>query len=242
VFSSEARRKLKYYVYLYIDPRTNRPFYVGKGKGNRCFSHLRSCDKSEKAKILDELRKLELKPSIDILKYGLTEPEALLVEATAIDLLDLGTLANEVRGHGTKHGSRATVADVAAMLTDKRAKISDPVVLININRAYRPRMGLQALYDATRASWKVAPDRHKPAYALSVYRGVVREVFAIETWLRAGRTMRLEDVDGRPPEPHDRWEFVGRVAKDEIRKKYIHRSVADDTKRGAQNPVRYVHC
>lgn len=29
-----------YYVYELIDPRTNLPFYVGKGKGNRMYSHL----------------------------------------------------------------------------------------------------------------------------------------------------------------------------------------------------------
>ncbi|MCD4792497.1 MAG: hypothetical protein K8R54_04630 [Bacteroidales bacterium] len=32
--------KLKYYVYLYSDPETNEIFYIGKGKGNRVFSHL----------------------------------------------------------------------------------------------------------------------------------------------------------------------------------------------------------
>jgi hypothetical protein len=29
-----------YYVYHYIDPRTMLPFYVGKGKDNRCYDHL----------------------------------------------------------------------------------------------------------------------------------------------------------------------------------------------------------
>ena len=29
-----------YYIYHYIDPRDNLPFYVGKGKDNRCFDHL----------------------------------------------------------------------------------------------------------------------------------------------------------------------------------------------------------
>lgn len=39
---------LGYYVYLYIDPRDNRPFYVGKGKNNRVFAHLD--DRNESAK------------------------------------------------------------------------------------------------------------------------------------------------------------------------------------------------
>lgn len=29
-----------YYVYQYVDPETNKPFYIGKGKDNRMFHHL----------------------------------------------------------------------------------------------------------------------------------------------------------------------------------------------------------
>ena len=30
-----------YYVYALIDPITDLPFYIGKGKNNRCYSHLK---------------------------------------------------------------------------------------------------------------------------------------------------------------------------------------------------------
>ena len=33
MFSAKVREDLKSYVYLYIDPRSRKPFYVGKGKG-----------------------------------------------------------------------------------------------------------------------------------------------------------------------------------------------------------------
>lgn len=36
----DLENTLKYYVYVYIDPRNGEPFYIGRGKGNRMFSHL----------------------------------------------------------------------------------------------------------------------------------------------------------------------------------------------------------
>lgn len=38
-----------YYVYELIDPRTGIPFYVGKGKKNRAYSHLREAISSSKS-------------------------------------------------------------------------------------------------------------------------------------------------------------------------------------------------
>jgi hypothetical protein len=32
-FPTLVQERLGYYVYVLIDPRVNRPFYVGKGKG-----------------------------------------------------------------------------------------------------------------------------------------------------------------------------------------------------------------
>ena len=34
MFTPKVREKLKFYVYLYVDPRDDSVFYVGKGKGN----------------------------------------------------------------------------------------------------------------------------------------------------------------------------------------------------------------
>jgi hypothetical protein len=203
---------------------------------------LKAATDSEVAQTIRALRRLGLEPVIEILKYGLTEREALLVEATAIDLLEIETLTNRVRGSGARVGSRGSVDAIAAMLNARPVTIVDPVILININREYRPSMDLQALYDATRSAWRVGTKRKEPRYALSVFRGVVREVFEIVEWVPGGTTMRVRDTDGRPRPRQGRWEFVGHVAEDRVRRRYLNRSVADYFKPGAQNPIMYVGC
>ncbi|WP_191905842.1 hypothetical protein [Nitrincola iocasae] len=40
-FPAEVIEKLKNYVYRLIDPRNGETFYVGRGIGNRLYSHIR---------------------------------------------------------------------------------------------------------------------------------------------------------------------------------------------------------
>ena len=241
-FPPKVREKLKYYVYLYIDPRDGKPFYVGKGKGNRAFGHLSDTSETEKVQFIQELHSLGLEPQIELLKYGLTEEEALLVEATAIDLIDVKKLTNLSRGHGSRHGSRANVKDIVASLGARDVEVVDPAILININRAYRYGMLPIELYDATRSAWKVGARREKARFALSVYRGVVREVYEIAEWIPGRSSMRHNDKEEYYDPIQKRWEFVGKIADDSVRKRYCGRSVAKYFPKGARNPIMYVNC
>lgn len=241
-FPPKVAEQLEFYVYLYLDPRDGVPFYVGKGRGNRCFSHLREGLETGPAQIVRELEKLGLKPEIELLKYGLSEVEALLVEATAIDLLGLPALSNKVRGHGSRVGARAGIDEIIARLGAREVTITENAVLININREYRHGMPPQELYDATRSAWKVGARADSAEFAFSVYRGVVREVYRIEAWHECGTTFNSRFEDGKAPPRAGRWEFVGRIADDRFRRKYLHMSVAHYFKPGAQNPIQYVNC
>jgi hypothetical protein len=241
-FSSKVSERLKFYVYLYVDPRTEVPFYIGKGKGNRCFAHLHDKRESEKVRHIEELRKLGLQPRIELLKYGLTEKESLLVESTAIDLLDVTSLTNASRGHGSRFDSRAPVEEIVATLDAKQVRIKEPAILININKAYRFGLTAVELYDFTRSAWKVGPKRTQAKYALSIYRGVIREVYEIAAWVPGRATMRSADQEHVPDYENGRWEFVGKIANDSLRNQYIGRSVAHYFKPGAQNPIMYVNC
>ena len=78
---------LGHYVYVYVDPRNNKPFYIGKGQGNRALGHLQDTNDSnhEKAKKLKEIRDAGMDSVIYLLRYGMTDTGARMVKAAAID-------------------------------------------------------------------------------------------------------------------------------------------------------------
>jgi hypothetical protein len=117
--------------------------------------------------------------------------------------------------------------------------ISEPVIAININQTFRPGMNSGDLYDFTRGIWRLSlRTAGKAKYAFSVYGGVVKEVFEIDQWHPAGTTPYINQrfID---PILKDRFEFVGRVADDNIRDKYIEKTLP---KKHGQNPIRYFNC
>lgn len=241
-FNKRVRDELGWYVYLYSDPETREVFYVGKGKGNRCFAHLNAKGDAQKAQKIDRLRKIGQSPRIDILRGGLKQAEAFLVESAVIEALGIDSLSNNVRGHGAVQWGRDEVSEVAARLGAKPAKINDPSILIKVTFGFRPDMTIPQMYDATRGCWKTGTKRSKAKYAMCVYGNVIREVFEISAWLPAGATMKARHLDGRPKPEKGRWEFVGRVADEKVRKRYRGKSVEAWYGWGAQNPIRYVSC
>ena len=57
-FPSDVTRKLKTYVYRLIDPRNGKTFYVGKGRVNRVFSHIRAEETLEGDEINNKLKRI----------------------------------------------------------------------------------------------------------------------------------------------------------------------------------------
>jgi hypothetical protein len=231
----EVGDALASYVYVYIDPRNGQAFYVGKGKGNRLFSHLDDQTESEKVRRIAELRAAGVEPQIDVLRYGLSDTDAALVEAAAIDLIGRPPQTNVVAGHHTQSFGRITSQEVIAMLTAKPVVVREPAILITINQLYRSGMSPQELYEATRGFWVVGPRREKAELALAVYQGVVREVYRIRAWHQAA-TSEYATRDSEANRGSGRWEFEGEIA-DDVRDGYVGRSVG----KGGQNPIRYVN-
>lgn len=97
--------KLIYYVYIYKDPETNLPFYVGKGKKNRYRNHLfETVEKSENKHKTRKIKKIQdagLTPVIDFYIKGVDEKTAFQIEELLIKqygrigLDDNGILTNK---------------------------------------------------------------------------------------------------------------------------------------------------
>lgn len=89
-----------YYVYYLINPETNNPFYIGKGKGNRCKQHL--TDKIEYSKNkrltghIKKLREKGIEPVIIKFKENLKEEDAYILEEKQI--LKYGRIGFEKNG------------------------------------------------------------------------------------------------------------------------------------------------
>jgi len=71
----EVADRLGFYVYLYVDPRDGKAFYVGKGQGSRALAHLSASAESRKVARLRELAEAGLEPRIDILAHALRDEE-----------------------------------------------------------------------------------------------------------------------------------------------------------------------
>ncbi len=235
--------RLGYYVYLYLDPRDGKVFYIGKGKGERCLDHLFEDDDHPKVKCIREIFAAGLEPRIEMLAHGLrTEQEAYNIESAAIGLLGLENLTNRVVGKDSLRFGRKGLSELEGYYAAKPVKISDPVILIRVNQLYRHGMPAAELYDITRGVWVLSAERaSKMKYVFAVYEGVVRDVYEPEKWLPALTTPYPNRTDLVPDDAKGRIEFVGKPAPEAIRQKYLLGDVTAYTKVSPQSPCLYIN-
>ena len=232
----------KYYVYA-LCKRDDTPFYIGKGSGQRVFQHrkaarlaeesiksdntLTKAEKKNRIKQLKERLKTILKQKNNlqmvIIKWGLTENEALMCESALINLLEftkettVEELTNVVNGHASEveKTSRALGKKTKARTLQQflmECAIDDrPIkklthyrfVVININRLYPEcldatgQANLHKVGECVRACWWLGQinQANSPEYILATYQMRVVGIFHVTKAL----TIKGELEQGRLP-------------------------------------------
>ncbi len=214
------------------------PLISGDWKDRMCFAI--NIEGQEEKKITDNFIKILSKENIqsgvsvvslkkmrEVYKKKMEEKANNIMKENEYDNLEhvnTGGLENRIRSERDSNNN--------GNLDLYKAKITERVMLININQHHRENMTSDELYDVTRNCWRVHPERVKHVdYVLSNYRGIVKEVYEVDRWEFAGL------VNG-----HKRYKFYGKVAPAEVRDKYIGNSVAHYRKKGSQSPILYINC
>ena len=233
-FDRRTIEQIGAYVYCLVDPISQKPFYVGKGNGNRVFQHatnaLNNPSESDKIETIKKIIGSGEKVGHVIIQHGLDNPTALAIETALIDFANhFGEgLTNIVLGHKSSAFGIMTAEEIQRKYhAPPLEELGEGCVIININKTYRRAKGTKSFYDATRKSW-VIDKRCIPSlrYVLSEYAGFVVEVFEVDLWYQ------IESPNGRT-----RWAFEGRQAPDEVRSLYLNRAIRK--RPGAANPIAY---
>ena len=241
MFDNITTTKLGYYVYALLNPINSKVFYIGKGNNNRVFAHVQeildfkreinSIKKTEIKEILNQGKQIEHY----IIRHGLTEKEAYLIESTLIDYNNtlIHKLTNEVNGHHSAfYGIKTTDELIRQYNAPDLESITDAVVIININKKYKDTKNkATSVYQATKEAWVISESKRKEVkYALAEFQGIIISAFEISHWY---------SIETNNNSNNNRWGFEGTEAPESIKEKYVNKSIMFAKKRGAANPIRF---
>ena len=259
---SEDEKK-NYYVYGLIDPRKKAKsfFYIGKGTENRVFSHEReSKDIERENKKLSTIREIEaagLNVGRVILCSNLTEDEAFAAEAALINAfryIGKEEMTNIVSGH---HSERAYSVEEFERIFGAEELTEDDIkhelLVIKINKLYRPNMSSLDLYNAVRGIWRASlREVKKVQYVLGVYNSLIVAVYKPTEWYRLGEATEKMRDDLRVEKVvldntnKNRVFFIDsefnkeHLSYEDDKNHYLYKSIANFPNQKAQNPITYL--
>ncbi len=249
-FDEKTQQQLSYYVYILVDPCDMQPFYIGKGKNNRVFDHIKGAlkDTSKDSLKYDIIRQIQAKdkqPFHYIVRHGLSEKEAFTLEASLIDLLSFMHYkkTNRTGGHNSAEKGMMTADELMRIYNAQElqpSSILEGTVAININRKYKRGFTKDSISEVTRESWVIAKKKLPTIkYVLSEYRGLVVGVFEVYGWYPVTVTQESGKNKGKTK---TRYGFYYHdKSNSDIGRRYMNHSIAHYKKRGEASPVIYLY-
>ncbi|MBP2150105.1 LEM-3-like GIY-YIG domain-containing protein [Xanthobacter flavus] len=256
IFSYEVAEQLRAYVYRLIDPRDEKTFYVGKGRGNRVFQHAIEANVAEEQETdimglkLNHIREIQRsghEVKYVIHRHGMDDDTAFQVEAALIDAyVDMNPdLRNSIRGHNASIYGVATVEEILGRynLPPLEVRSGEKLLAITINKL-RGRRDQEVIFDLIRYCWPLSRKRAETVdYVLAVDRGVVVGVFKPLSWAPA-RASDFPDIRDLVDEPH-RLAFQGERAPKDVWEFYVGehgKRINPSDLPPARQSCRYINC
>ena len=254
-FPPGVATKLAVYVYLLTDERTGRPFFVGKGRGDRCFRHVEAARANRPSTLPTDGSLPAAKQSTTSRSLKSTKPAKFPLLDRIIDAESDGRpVGIEILRHGldaaaadlvvasvddalglglgpAQQSQRARAIDVGAGLA-KRAtfKRAHQMVLLRVGGR-----GTDTTYELARRGWPIDPQwtdlesRRAPRWAAVVAGDLVDAVYRIDGW----------EPSTAPAGPVERYSFIG-TRDAELESRYVGRSARGHLGTGTPGQVTYV--
>lgn len=184
-FPAAVDHELKTYVYRLIDPRNGETFYVGKGTGNRVFSHIHDehnrdgDDHDNKGERIRKIHNAGFKVAHVIHRHCLDNKTAFEVEAALIDAFP--GLTNIAGGVGSNDYGAMHADEIIRRYAAKPAVFKHKALLIDVNRSSADT----SLYEAVRYAWVVSLANARQAEViLATVQGLIVGALSLTTGWR----------------------------------------------------------